>query len=566
VTKLTISAYLEYRSDSIIGGSAIPISVVQESHWFAQYRLSLSTETDATDRIGITCFFPAEEAYFLDHSRQILPFSSEVYPSFPVGCILWLKHRGILWQVDLPKFPHLKLCKQRDRVTASFVVQDRLGAGLILWGDHKLAKAPVKRQIYIRANRLKTIQEAVWLEPYPNGARSVVCLTDHPDFDSVEKIRLLYELFSKHDLRVTKGVFPSGDSGSATIKPGIDTPEYKRYIDMLYECGSEIAYHGFGPRSQAPPISECLRRIDMMSRYSPKTWIDHGYGNHLFSRGAVLTEGDSLVEILGKVGVENYWSYTDVWENPTRHLHAWARRKPFIAFSNMLSFLWDKKPVSVPLLIYYGSSVLKNVFGPFHLRPILDKSWNAKSWKSVASQARVLRYFHQNPMVLYDMNGLCSFMSDQKIWVFDTLLLNHLAFQLRPENIDSLCKQNGLLLAHCYFGHQKSTYGTINCFVQDQDHLVLIPEFIEDVKYISEKQRQRDLVTLPFAALREALTNFGNVSAVRTQGGWEINGGKAVVASHQSLSFSRSATEWSKEKVHYSEIEGQAAAHIPGSK
>lgn len=244
----------------------------------------------------------------------------------------------------------------------------------------------------------------------------------------------------------------------------------------------------------------------------------------------------------------------------------WAKRKLFFAFSNMLSFLWHKKHVSVPLLIYYGSSVLKNVLGPFHLRPIMNEPWKAKGWKSVAAQARGLRCVHENPMVLYNMDGQCSFMSNQRIWVFDTVLLNHLAFQLRPANIDLLCKQNGLLLAHCYFGHQKGTYGTINCFVNDGDYSMLIPEFIEDVRYISEKQSQRELVTLSFAALRDALNDFANASLVRTVMGWQINGRKAVVASHQPLSLSRPAMQWSKEKVHYSEVEGQAVAQIPASR
>ncbi len=562
MARLAISAYLEYRSDCTISGSEVPISVVHENHWLEQYCLTLSTDIHATDRMQVTCYFPAEEAYFLNHNRQILPFSTEVCPPFPVGCMVWLKQGGILWQVDLPKFPYLKLSQQKGRVTASFVVQDRLGAGLILWGNHKLAKSPMEKQIYIRAIRLKTIQEAVWIEPYPNGARSVICLTDHPDFDTVAKLRLLYELFSKNDLRVTKGVFPSSDPGSARMVPGLDVPEYKKYIDMLHESGSEIAYHGFSFRNNPPPLSECLRRIDMMSTYSPKTWIDHGGGKYLFSKDAAFKEGASLVEMLSKVGVENYWSYSDVWENPTRHLDVWAKRKSSMALTNMLYFLWDKKRGKVPLVLYYGSSVLKNLFGPFHVRPIMDNPWRARTWKSVVSQARGLRYFHENPMVLYDMSGQCSFMSDQKIWVFDTVLLNHVAFQLRPSNVDLLCKQNGLLLAHCYFGQQKGTYGTINCFVNDGENSVLIREFIEGVKYISEKQNQREVVTLSFTALRDALTNFANASVMRTQHGWEIIGDKVVVVSYQSLSFSRPAVQWLKEKLFYSEVEGRSVAQM----
>ncbi len=374
------------------------------------------------------------------------------------------------------------------------------------------------------------------------------------------------DLFSKNNLRITKGVFPSSDPGLGRTEPGIDVPEYKHYISTLYESGSEIAYHGLSPARDAPPLTECVRRIDLMDEYSPKTWIDHGTGDYLFSRGAVFQEGDSLVEILSKVGVENYWSYSDVWENPARQLHMWTRRNLFMAFTNMLYFLCDKERMRVPQLLYYGSSVLKNLFGQYHLRPIMNTPWRMRAWKSVAAQAGGLKYYHGNPMVLYDMSGQCSVMSNERIWLFDTILLNHLAFQLRPPNVDLLCKENGLLLAHCYFGHQKNKYGTMNCFAKDGAYPELIPEFIEDIKYISEKQTQREVVTLSFAALRDALTNFVKASIVRTQNGWEINGSKAVVATNQPLSFSTASMQWSKQKVHYSEVEGQAVAQIQGSK
>lgn len=563
---VAIKAISESILDFKVIRKEVPLSIVEEGFWSALYALRIPTCPGGTDRIQVTCFFRVEEAYYLSHDRQILPLSRETHPPYPVGCVLWIREGDIVHQIDLPKYPHLRLYKQDNAVIAQFVVQDRYGSGLILWGANKLKKSPVTEQIYLRVNRLRSLEDAVWLEPYSNGARSVICLTDHPDYDSVVKLRLLSELFSENNIRITKGVFPSSDPKIGREEPGIDVPEYKKYVDILYGNGSEIAYHGLSPGRDAPSLSECLRRIDMMSKYSPKTWIDHGTGDYLFSRGAVLKEGASLVEMLSKVGIENYWSYTDVWENPARNLHVWTKRRLFLAFSNVFYFLWDKKRVRVPQLLYYGNSVLKNLLGQYHLRPIMNTPWRMRAWKSVAAQARGLQYCRGNPMVLYDMSGQCSFMSKERIWVFDTILLNHLAFQLRPANVDLLCRQNGLLLAHCYFGHQKKDGGTMNCFVSDGTSVTLISEFVENVKYISEKQRQKDLVTLSFAALRDALTNFANASLVRTANGWEINCEKAVVASHQALSFSRPAIQWSKEKVHYSEIEGHAVAHIPGSK
>jgi hypothetical protein len=561
-----ITAISESISDCNQALKEVPVTILEENFWSARYALTLPASTEGTDRIQVKCFFRAEAAYFLSCDRQIVPLSRETRPPYPVGCLVWIREGDSLHQIDLPKYPYLSLHKQDDAVIAQFVVQDRYGSGLILWGASKLNKSPVIGQIFITANRLRSLEDAVWFEPYPNGARSVICLTDHPDYDSVVKFRLLSELFTQNNIRITKGVFPSSDPAIGRVEPGIDVPEYKRYVDLLYEGGSEIAYHGFSPGRDAPSLAECLRRIDMMRKYSPKTWIDHGTGDYLFSRNAVLKEGASLVEVLDKIGIENYWSYTDVWENPARNLHVWRKRNVMLAFFNVLYFLRDNKRVRVPELLYYGSSVLKNLLGQYHVRSIMHAPWKRTAWKSVAAQARGLKYVHENPMVLYDLNGQCSFMSKERMWIFDTILCNHLAFQLRPSSIDLLCEQNGLLLAHCYFGHQKENGGTMNCFVDDGAGVTLISDFVDDITYISEKQRLKELVTVSFVALREALTNFANASLVRTANGWEINCEKAVVAGQRSLSFSKSAIQWSKETMHYSEIEGQAVAQIPGSK
>jgi hypothetical protein len=561
---VAIKAYSENTVGFKRSGKEILISIVDENYWTTQYRLTIPTSLEGTDRIEVTCLFCAEEAYFLSHDRRILSLSSTASPPFPAGSILWLKEGDMLCQIDLPKYPYLRLRKQGNRVTATFVIQDRFGSGLILWGDHKIRRYFSEKQIHVRANRIKSLQEAVWLEPYPNGARSVICLTDHPDYDTSPKVRLLHKLFSQNEIRITKGVFPCSDSALGSLEPGLDVPEYKNYINAIYESGSEIAYHGLSPRANPPSFLECLRRIDMMSQYTPKTWIDHGCGSYLFSRDAVFKEGKSLIDILCKAGVENYWSYTDVWENPARHLNIWRQRNVFGAFSNFLSFLWDKKRPGIPLMVYYGSSVLKNLLGPFHIRPIISKPLKMSALKLVAAHSRRLQYCHKNPMVLYDLSGQSSLMTNESIWVFDTVLLNHLAYQLRPANIDLLCKQNGLLLAHCYFGHQKNRYGTLNCFAGDGDNLSLLPGFVENVKYISEKQRQRELVTLSFNALRNALMNFANASLVRTSSGWEINGMNSIVATQRFASVLKSKNQWPKGKLYYSEIEGRAEVQMPG--
>jgi hypothetical protein len=558
MANVAIKAYSENISGFKIYREEVPILKVEESFWTVKYCLNIPTSPQGTDRIEITCFFGAEQAYFLSHDRQIVSLSSTASPPFPVGCILWIKKEDMLCQIDLPKYPNLRLCKKGNTVTASFAIQDRFGSGLILWGDHKIRKSSATKQIHVRANRIKSLQEAVWLEPYPSGARSVICLTDHPDYDTVPKIRLLHELFEKTNFRITKGVFPCSDYKLGAVEPGLDVPEYKKLIDLIHEGGSEIAYHGLSPLAGPPSIVESLRRIGMMNQYSPRTWIDHGCGSYLFSRDGVFKEGARLVDTLGKAGVENYWSYTDVWENPARHLDVWTQRRLLSAFSNFASFLWDKKPVSIPLMLYYGSSILKNSLGSSHIRPILHKPSKMDAWALVAAHSRRLKYYHENHLIFYDLDGQFAPMSNKAIWVFDTVLLNHLAFQLRPASIDILCAQNGLLLAHCYFAHQKGGYGTINCFIDKGEHVQLIPEFIENVEYISAMQSKRELITLSFDALRNALTNFVNASLIRTSNGWEIEANKTVVASQQSACLLGFNKQWCKGNVHYMEVEGRA--------
>jgi hypothetical protein len=164
--------------------------------------------------------------------------------------------------------------------------------------------------------------------------------------------------------------------------------------------------------------------------------------------------------------------------------------------------------------------------------------------------------FRANPMVLYDSNGHFGPVSYRNPCIFDTTLLNHLAFQLRPSNVDLLCKQDGLLLGHCYFTHQKGDYGTINAFANREGTPHLVPEFIDSLKHISQRQDEGELVTLPFHSLRKALTNFANASLLRTSNGWQVEGTQGIVASRQSLSVSKQARQWYRNGLYFTEVNG----------
>lgn len=558
---MMITAYFETLHKGHINKGPVQVSVVHENLWSTLFSLNMPISTEGVDRLQVTCVFSASEGYFLNHDREIISLNSNVSPPFPVGCFLVIREGDWFYQIDLPKCPHLILSKQGDKISAQFIIQDRFRSGLILWGDHKVGQFPIEKEFYVRANKVKSLQEVVWLEPYPNGARSVICLTEHPDFDTVPKLHLLAKLFSENNIRITKSVFPKSDPYLGKMEPGLDVPDYKNSIDMLFANGSEIAYHGLSPRTNPPPYSECLRRIEFMGMYSPKTWIDHGCGSYLFSKSAMFKEGTSLIETLNSVGIKNYWSYADVWENPARHLDVWTHRSLSTAFSDFYSFLKAQKNGKFSLKVYYFSSLIKNFLFSNDVSSIINKPWKMNSWKYVFKNSRRLRHYHENPMVLYDLSGQSCFLSSQNIWVFDTILLNHLAAQLRPSNIDLLCQQNGLLLAHCYFGHQ-NRHGVINCFANGSSNLSLVPEFIDNVQYISEKQHRGELVTLPFNTFRTVLADFTKTSLVRMPDGWEIKGSKAIVGCREPRLVRGAKKQWQNGKFYCTEVEGRSFLQI----
>jgi len=72
---VTITAYSNSISDSESITKDVPVSLVDENFWSAQYSLIIRTSPEGADRIEVTCCFCAEEAYFLGPDREIIPLS-----------------------------------------------------------------------------------------------------------------------------------------------------------------------------------------------------------------------------------------------------------------------------------------------------------------------------------------------------------------------------------------------------------------------------------------------------------------------------------------------------------
>jgi hypothetical protein len=162
------------------------------------------------------------------------------------------------------------------------------------------------------------------------------------------------------------------------------------------------------------------------------------------------------------------------------------------------------------------------------------------------------------PQVIYGRDGTNISLNLKELWIFDTVLLNHLGVQLRPELIDRLCRESGLVIAHCYFCAQRSHLN--NCFDNYSATLKLNSGFVTGVEEIGRRQKEKEIVSIPFQELREVLTGFFTSMLLRTTCGWHLQtyshnniviaGQKKFISSFQS----DNAEEWYKGEVGYLEL------------
>ena len=534
----------------------VPPECCERSSEHALYRITVESGDDACPtHVGAEVRLPADEAWCLNAARALASVHGEVRPPWPVGCFAVLRQGKTFFQVSFSPNAHFRLRRDRNNLIARFVLRDRKRCGLRLWGEHKLHPSPGRNAFGIMICRLDQPDDAVWVEPFPRAARSVVCLTDHPDWDSVAKVTALGELFERHDIRITKGVFPVADAGFSRYGPGLNVPEYAALIDRWSEAGHEIAFHGIGSCGEITGLDadECIRRIDRLFRYRPETWIDHGSGQYAFARAGRLPGGLDLLAVLCDRGIRNFWSFGDAWQNPADHLDIWHRRSVAGSFADFARLARRRGTTRPKELAYLGTIPLKNMAGIAQYLRLLRRPWSVAEWKAVARNYRLLREINTDPFYLYDLGGNFALQNPDGTWVFDTILLNHLALQLCPSSIDRLVECGGILIAHVYLGAVHA-YGGRNCF-HVRSEAEFLPAFREDMEHIGELQKRADLITLPFRDLRRALVGHARSRVVRCEGRWQIMC-DAVVCSRRPFRIDGRAATPNREGVFSANVHG----------
>ena len=473
----------------------------------------------------------SDHTWFLDDDGQLAPLASSATPSWPTGRFIVTARDGQLDRWEFPRFGRFRLVRQNGSVLVAAPLLDRSSCGLSVWPTVPWAARRDKMVLEIFQTSLNRLEDCAWIEPYPDGARAVICLTDHADFDSPEKMRILTDQLIRGGIRITKSVFPSADLPSSWPweETGLDNEDYRRSIERLFEHGSEIALHGFTPKRDAPSLPECERRLELLRQYEVATWIDHGVGDYLFSRSGRLPGGTSLEALLEANGVQNYWSYFDVWDNPFgKNLSVLAERVGLDVVSDLVSrnHRWQRS--SSREALWFALHAFRNIVGDANDIPIRRRPWRMAAWRQGSQWYRIARRVRRAPLGIYGRDGAVFQQSLDSPWVFDTVLLNHLALQLAPAMVDRLIHTGGLLVGHCYMACEFDR-ARRNVFQRVNGRLRVDPAFETALDYISDRQRSSELITMSFAELRQCLDLFVRTRVRRTETGWktELSDGRA---------------------------------------
>lgn len=484
-----------------------------------------------------------DRAWFIAPDRSfcpILPGEPEV--TAPLGAQMIVECGDLTFQVDvMPRVvPGVRLKLSSGVLRVSSVMRDWYATGLSHWWTASMEQAAITVQV--RYHQLPSLACAVWIEPFPSAARSAICLTDHADHDDVEKLRPLVALLTSSSFHLTKSVFPQSEPlpEQGKYEPGLDDRQFRVLMRELHASGSEIAYHSFGPRPRVPTLDEARECATLMEReFGASTYIDHGRGEHNFAYDNELEPGLGLSDFLADFGVRNYWSHFDIYENPFHPLSSWmpvgsGRRRKDLGRSIALARTRDAR-----LLAYLALHGVNNVVGA-------EASVRVRSVKTPRALAglhggrRELRAKQARPILIYRTGGEPATLPTNGIagrdqWVFDTVLLNHLGWQLRPEAVDELVAEAGLLLGHCYLG-ATSPYMEAHTLKDGPHGWQVDGRFRSAVEHIAELQKRHLVISTTFEELRETLTRFATTSLIRHEDGWEVHGlggGPCAAMSHE---------------------------------
>jgi hypothetical protein len=296
----------------------------------------------------------------------------------------------------------------------------------------------------------------------------IVCFTDHCDFDTLENLKIQRWFFKTHQIKITKGFFLNQFS---TRKDNASWELHQAELEKWIADGHELAYHSLSQSIKSD--TESLN--DFFNFKAPlngiKAWIDHGYQPYNLS--LYKKTGVSALDFskqLSSQRIQTLWNYIDTGTSAKGVINQLnPNHFTLKSFWNGVKGLGFKKAISLMVknvLFHYFNDDQK--IQSYKLLAVDVKAFFInKKLSALGSLIRnitailsafisVLFFWNSKKMKPYPLAKYSPLFFSHKIGnhyfnVFQTLEMVDFKASLCKENIDLLCEEKGLFIAHTYF-------------------------------------------------------------------------------------------------------------------
>jgi hypothetical protein len=383
---------------------------------------------------------------------------------------------------------------------------------------------------------------------YPNKIKACFILTDHCDFDTVEKLDLFLngnnnDGWLNKSLKITKGVFRYAPTDNEVRKSDdLENSEYKKLINKLQQDGSEIAPHALKHSGQIDKEMFLSGLKYLAAEYDCKTWIDHGhYIKYCYSQGGQLNPEYKTLDTLINLNYTSLWSYHDVALDPTLSLNYFEPKK----FSKLNGLgLILKHLLKFNLLYsahYLRSFVHKtqekslltdflNYFFACSKIILIKRKINLKLIKEFIVQLSKFKQFRSNvnlPFTLKEVNKYLPpiFTANHQtinnwkneLLFFNTIETTHNKDIYTRKQLDKLISSRGLHIGHTYILNSLPYLNGI--FDIKKNKLKLSKEWIEFTNYLSEKIKANEIWNPNMSEFVERIKSILDVEYYLTEDG-----------------------------------------------
>lgn len=297
---------------------------------------------------------------------------------------------------------------------------------------------------------------------------SVVCFTDHCDFDTLENLKKQRIFFEKYDIKITKGFFLNNYSKR------LDTASYEMHSEELkawHNSGHELAYHSLSQSIKS--LNESFKDFEMLQPplKDINTWIDHGFQHYNMSR---YQNYDCICNDYGRQlktkKIRFFWNYIDSGTAVTGVINQLNPRQFTLgSFYDGVKHL--KLAKRIPLLIknivfhYYKTDNSLRIYRDIatYIKSLRRKKPLKKHFELLVNVLKlvklvlpILLFWRYRKHDVYPLSQYAPVIFDHEIsqntfTVFQTIEMVDFKSSLSPTNLDLLIKEKGLFIAHTYF-------------------------------------------------------------------------------------------------------------------